>query len=123
MSNDYTSVLAAATARWCESDVRHGGIITLRPRSPLIVMSSTPKVHMARGGPRRIISPDGKDIRTDEEVNNEGRPRRPLIENDPEPQLEIITGETADQRNERLIREFEQSGALTGATTGAILGW
>ena len=50
---------------------------------------------------------------------NEGRPRRPLISDVPEPRLEIITGETEDQRNARIIEELRKSGVVAGP----ILGW
>ncbi len=69
------------------------------------------------------VFPDGKttmvatgskpiDCSQSETVENEGRPRRPIIED--EPQLEIVATETLDQRNERRLRELRDLGAFTG---------
>ncbi|NIA01831.1 MAG: hypothetical protein GWP15_00435 [Nitrospirae bacterium] len=89
----YGFTLALDAARWSPIVLKTAGVI--------IVDGST--------GEKRNPEPGRGE--------NEGRPRRPLIGDVPEPQLEIVTAETEDQRNARRLCELEElqrGGAFLG---------
>ncbi|MFH1534035.1 MAG: hypothetical protein ABID64_03825 [Nitrospirota bacterium] len=59
-----------------------------------------------------IIGSDGEEHRPEPRMNeNEGRPRRPLIYESPELQLEIVP---TDDPNECRLRDLRRQGAITG---------